>query len=426
MEFKTLGISAPLLKALHDEAYEMATPIQEKAIPAALEKRDILGIAQTGTGKTAAFAVPILQILSEQTQNKGRRQIKSLVLTPTRELAIQIQESFAIYGRYLPLKTTVIFGGVGQGNQVKALKAGVDVLIATPGRLTDLISQGYINLSSIEIFVLDEADRMLDMGFIHEINRIIKLLPSKKQTMFFSATMPKEITEIVNKLLHNPVEISIAPASSTVDIVEQSVYFVDTNHKMDLLVDILKMNGFEQVLIFTRTKHGADKVVRKLMKHKIVAQAIHGNKSQNARQKALENFKTKKTQVLVATDIASRGIDISELHYVINYDLPEVPETYVHRIGRTGRAGKTGIAVSLCNFQDKGLLNDIEKLIRKKIEMIDNAKYPMVDMTPRKIKQQVQKKPKAKKDSMQKESKENRTGQHKNKSRQRKRNTGVK
>jgi len=391
MEFKTLGLSAPLLKALEDELYRIPTPIQEQAIPAALQGRDVLGIAQTGTGKTAAFAVPILQNLSQKEQNHGKRKIRSLVLTPTRELAIQIQESFTSYGKYLPIKTTVIFGGVSQIPQVKKLNAGVDVLIATPGRLVDLINQGHISLSAIEIFILDEADRMLDMGFIHEVRRIIKLLPVKKQTMFFSATMPKEITRIVEDLLHDPVQISITPAASTVDAVEQSIYFVDTNHKVQLLVDILVESGLESVLVFTRTKHGANKVVKDLLSRDIVAQAIHGNKSQNRRQSALKNFKEKKTQVLVATDIASRGIDINELSCVINYDLPEVPETYVHRIGRTGRAGQTGIAISFCNFQDKELLKNIEKLIRKKIEVLDNLKYPMVDLKPKKTKQAIQK-----------------------------------
>jgi len=390
MDFKSLGVSAPILKALEKEQYEVPTLIQEQAIPVVLQGKDVLGLAQTGTGKTAAFAVPTLQLLSNKNAGGPRRKIRSLILTPTRELAIQIQESFVTYGKYLELKSVVIFGGVKQTNQVKELRAGVDVLIATPGRLVDLINQGFIRLDGIEIFTLDEADQMLDMGFIHDIRRIIKLLPAKKQTLLFSATMPKEIDEIVKNLLVNPTKIEVTPASSTVDAVNQSVYFVDRNHKTDIFVDLFKTN-FESVLVFTRTKHGADKVVKELIKHKIVAQAIHGNKSQNARQIALENFKYKKTQVLVATDIASRGIDIDELNYVINYDLPETPEAYVHRIGRTGRAGHSGTAISFCSYQEQSLLKDIEKLIKKKLDVVENSKYPMIDMTEKKSKKKNQK-----------------------------------
>lgn len=381
MEFKELGISAPILKALQDEHYEAPTPIQTQAIPAAMSGKDVLGLAQTGTGKTAAFAVPTLQRLNMRPIASGKRKIRSLILTPTRELAIQINDSFKAYGKYLPLRTTVIFGGVGQGNQVRALTAGVDILIATPGRLGDLMTQKYVDLSAVEIFILDEADRMLDMGFIHDVRRIITKLPKQKQTLLFSATMPKEITEIVDHLLVDPVKVAVAPVSSAVDTVEQSVYFVDRNHKVDLLEDLLKRHRDASVLVFTRTKRGADRVVKDLAKRRLAAQAIHGNKSQNARQAALTSFKNKETQVLVATDIAARGIDINELNFVVNYDLPEVPETYVHRIGRTGRAGQYGTAISFCNFQDIPLLKDIEKLIHKEITVIDNPKYPMVDET---------------------------------------------
>lgn len=381
MEFKDLGISTPILKVLQEQSYTAPTPIQEKTIPSALTGNDILGLAQTGTGKTAAFAVPTLQLLSQRKQTTAKRKIRSLVLTPTRELAIQVYESFTTYGKNLPLKSTVVFGGVGQGSQVKALRSGVDILIATPGRLMDLINQGHIDLSSIEIFILDEADRMLDMGFIHEVRRIIKLLPAKKQTLLFSATMAKEMEAIVDKLLVNPVEVSVTPVSSTVDRIEQFVYFVDQKHKIDILVDFFKKNKKESILIFSRTKHGSNRIVRELAKRNIEALAIHGDKSQNARQAALEKFKNREIRALVATDIASRGIDINELKYVINYDLPEVPETYVHRIGRSGRAGNEGMAISLCSFQDKPLLKDIEKVIKKDIEVLENTKYPMVDKT---------------------------------------------
>ncbi len=383
MKFTQLGISAPILKALEAASYTNPTPIQQGAIPSALEGKDILGLAQTGTGKTAAFAIPTLQRLSNQDKQSSKRTIQSLILTPTRELAIQIQDSFKVYGRFLPLKSTVVFGGVGQGNQVRALKAGVDILIATPGRLMDLVQQRHINLSAVKIFTLDEADRMLDMGFINDVKKIIKMLPVKKQTMLFSATMPKEINTITNQLLVNPVNVSITPVSSAVETVGQQVVFVDNNHKMDVLHNFIEENTNESMLVFTKTKHGADKVVKELNRRNVSAKAIHGNKSQNIRQKTLNEFKTYQTQVLVATDIASRGIDIHELNFVVNYDLPDVPETYVHRIGRTGRAGNTGVALSLCNFQDKSLLSDIEKLIKKKVEVMDNEQYPLTDFTPK-------------------------------------------
>lgn len=381
MEFKQLGICMPILKVLEEQLYDAPTPIQEKTIPDALAGRDILGLAQTGTGKTAAFSVPTLQILSDKKRSGNRRGIRALVLTPTRELALQVYESFTVYGRYLPLKSTVIFGGVGQEKQVNALKGNVDILVATPGRLMDLMDQGYVDISAIEIFILDEADRMLDMGFIHDVRKIIKSLPTKKQTMLFSATMPKGMEGIVDTVLVKPVEVSVAPVSSTVDLIEQSVYYVDQNHKIDILTELLKQFKNEPALIFTRTKGGADRVVKNLGRRSIKAMGIHGGKSQNARQNALENFKKADICALVATDIASRGIDINELKYVINYDLPEIPETYVHRIGRTGRAGNEGIAISFCNFQEIGLLKQIEKLIRKNITVIEHEKYPMIDFT---------------------------------------------
>ncbi len=392
MEFKTLGICAPILRALEDSSYLEPTPIQAKTIPAALEGRDILGLAQTGTGKTAAFAIPTLQTLSELPRSSKPRKIKALILTPTRELAVQIQESYQTYGKYLPIRSLVVYGGVGQVKQVSDLKRGVDVLIATPGRLMDLIQQGYISLADVEIFILDEADRMLDMGFIQDIKKIIKQVPPRKQTMLFSATMPPEINQIVDDLLVNPVRVSIAPVSSTVDAVEQFVVYVDSNHKTDWFADFLKDKKSDSVLIFTRTKHGSDKVVKDLLSRKIRAKAIHGNKSQNARQTALKEFKNLSTQVLVATDIASRGIDIQDLNFVINYDMPEVAETYVHRIGRTARAGKKGIAISLVNFSDISLLKDVEKLIKKKLVEIHNPNFPLMDKTI-KVKQQRGKSP---------------------------------
>lgn len=389
MEFNQLGICTPILNVLKKQGYENPTPIQEQTIPSALKGKDILGLAQTGTGKTAAFAVPTLQLLEEHTKQGTKRKIRSLVLTPTRELATQIHESFKVYGSDLSLKTSVIFGGVNQNSQVRELKAGIDILIATPGRLMDLVKQGHISLASLEIFILDEADRMLDMGFIHDIKKIMKLLPAKKQTMLFSATMPKEITGIVDTLLVDPVKVSVAPVSSTVDRISQYVYYVDQKHKIDLLIEFFEKNPNEAVLIFTQTKHGANRVVKDLGKRNITAQAIHGNKSQTARQKALDNFKQVRIQALVATDIASRGIDINELKYVVNYDIPKMPETYVHRIGRTGRAGNEGEAISFCNYQEIGLLKNIEKLIKKKIAVLENDEYPLIDKSekPKKTQQ---------------------------------------
>lgn len=373
----------PILRALEKENYEAPSPIQEQAIPPLLKGRDLLGCAQTGTGKTAAFAVPILQILStRQDSRKGRRLIKSLILTPTRELAIQIYDSFTTYGQYTKLKYGVIYGGVSQKPQEQVLQAGIDVLVATPGRLNDLIQQKLVDLSHVEIFVLDEADRMLDMGFLNDVKKVIGRIPKKKQTMLFSATMSTEISKIAKSILIDPVNISVTPVSSAVDTVEQYLYQVDKVNKKNLLHDLLKDPSIESALVFTRTKHGADKVVRDLTRARISAAAIHGNKSQGARQTALSNFKNRVTRVLVATDIAARGIDIDELSHVFNYDLPNIPETYIHRIGRTGRAGLGGTAISFCDFNEKPLLKDIEKLLGKTVPKVKEHPYPMVVTTP--------------------------------------------
>ena len=376
MTFQTLGLCAPILTALEEHGYERPSPIQEKAIPPALAGRDVLGCAQTGTGKTCAFAAPILQRLSAS-RVQGHP-LRALILTPTRELAIQIEESFLAYGKHLPLRCAVIFGGVGQNPQVEALGRGVDILVATPGRLMDLYQQGFVKLDKLEIFVLDEADRMLDMGFIHDVKKILKWLPRKKQTMLFSATMPPEIAELVNSLLHDPVRVAVDPVSSPVEAIEQSVYFVDKNNKTKLLSHLIRELDVKNALVFTRTKHGANKVAGDLAKAGITAAAIHGNKSQTARQQALADFKAGKIQCLVATDIAARGLDIEELSHVFNYNLPEVPETYVHRIGRTGRAGREGVAVAFCDFGEKPLLKDIEKLMGRTIPVVEGHPYPMV------------------------------------------------
>ncbi len=379
MLFKELNLISPILKALEQEGYESPTPIQAQAIPHILEWRDVLGSAQTGTGKTAAFAIPTLQILSREreTSHVSSRTIKSLILTPTRELAIQIEESFIAYGQNLSLRHAVIFGWVNQHSQVNKLKAWVDILVATPGRLLDLMNQGFVDLKKVEIFILDEADRMLNMGFINDVKKVLAKLPAKKQTLFFSATMPKEILSLANSILVNPVKVEVAPVSSTADTVKQSVYFVSKQDKKYLLVDILKNSAMTSVLVFTRTKHGADKVVKDLEKAWIVSEAIHGNKSQNARQRALGNFKTGTTRVLVATDIAARGIDIDDLAYVINYDLSNEAETYVHRIGRTGRAGLNGTAISFCDQEEFEYLKDIERLISRKIDVVENHLFAL-------------------------------------------------
>ena len=380
MTFAQLGLCPPILKALAEEGYESPSPIQEKAIPPALDGRDVLGCAQTGTGKTCAFAAPILQRLDGE--KVSGRPIRALVLTPTRELALQIQESFAAYGRHLPLRSAVIFGGVGQAPQVEQLKKGVDILVATPGRLGDLYGQKLIDLSKLEIFVLDEADRMLDMGFIHDVRRILGWLPRQKQTLFFSATMPPEVRGLVDGLLVNPVKVAVNPVSSPVEIIDQKLYYVDRGNKTKLLAHLIRELDVKNALVFTRTKHGANKVAGDLAKAGITAAAIHGNKSQTARQQALADFKAGRVQALVATDIAARGLDIEELSHVFNYNLPDVPETYVHRIGRTGRAGHGGTAISFCDINEKEELKAIEKLIGKAVPVVENHPWPMEILEP--------------------------------------------
>jgi ATP-dependent RNA helicase RhlE len=382
MPFTTLNIIEPLLKALNEEGYTTPTPIQTQAIPIVLQGKDLLGCAQTGTGKTAAFAVPILQLLRATKTNDKKRKIRSLIVTPTRELAIQIGESFKAYGRHTGLTCTVIFGGVNQNPQTSVLRNGVDILIATPGRLLDLMNQGHLTLRDVEIFVLDEADRMLDMGFIHDVKRIITALPKKRQSLFFSATMPPEIIKLAGTIVHNPTKVSVTPNSLTVDIIKQSVYFVDKGNKNALLLELLKDDLIKTALVFTRTKHGAEKVVKILLKNHVKAEAIHGNKAQNARQRALSNFKAQTTRVLVATDIAARGIDVDDMEFVINFEIPNIPETYVHRIGRTGRAGAKGTAFSFCDAEEKEYLRDIEKLIAKKIPVVNDHPFPLTDHNP--------------------------------------------
>ena len=378
MDFETLGLHPLLVRAVRDMGHTVPTPIQQQAIGPALEGRDLLGCAQTGTGKTAAFALPILQrFAGRQLQKKEHRAITALILTPTRELALQIYENFKAYGRYTNALCAVVFGGVSQVPQVEFLKRGVDILIATPGRLNDLIGQGHIDLSKLETFVLDEADRMLDMGFIHDVRKVIAHLPTDRQTLLFSATMPDEIAALAQSILRDPVKVAVAPVSSTVDTIEQYVYYVDKANKRHLLAWLLQDAAITSALVFTRTKHGADRVARDLVRAGIAAQAIHGDKSQTARQTALSNFKGGQTRVLVATDIAARGIDIAQLPYVFNFDLPNVPETYVHRIGRTGRAGLSGTAISFCQFDELQYLADIEQLIGKQIPIVAEHPYPM-------------------------------------------------
>ena len=382
MHFESLNIIEPILRSLKEEGYTIPTPIQTEAIPVVLKGTDLIGCAQTGTGKTAAFAVPILQLLHNNKVFEKKRKIRSLVVTPTRELAIQIEESFKAYGRYTGLTYTVVFGGVNQNPQTSSLRNGVDILIATPGRLLDLMNQGYISLKDVEIFVLDEADRMLDMGFIHDVRRIISSLPHKRQSLFFSATMPPEIVRLAGSIVNKPVKVEVTPSASTVDIVNQYVYFIDKGNKNAMLIELLKDKMIKTALVFTRTKFGADKVVKVLQKKNISAEAIHGNKAQNARQRALSNFKAQKTRVLVATDIAASGIDVDDLEYVINYEIPNISETYVHRIGRTGRAGANGTAISFCDAEEKAYLNDIEKLITKKIQVVEDHPYPLTEIIP--------------------------------------------
>jgi ATP-dependent RNA helicase RhlE len=376
MQFDSLNLIEPILKSIREEGYVTPTPIQEQAIPIVLQGNDLLGSAQTGTGKTAAFAIPILQMLSNGHVNVKKRRIRSLIVTPTRELAIQIDESFKAYGRYTDLYSTVIFGGVNQGPQTSKLQKGVDILIATPGRLLDLMKQGYISLSDVKMFVLDEADRMLDMGFIHDVKRIIAALPAKRQSLFFSATMPPEIVKLSRTILNNnPVKVEIVPVKSTAELISQYIYFVEKGNKNALLTQVLGNEDGKNALVFTRTKHGADKVVKILSKNNITAEAIHSNKGQSARQRALSNFKSGSTRVLVATDIASRGIDVDDLDFVINYEIPNIAETYVHRIGRTGRAGARGIALSFCDTEERSYLRDIEKLINKKIDVVKDHPF---------------------------------------------------
>lgn len=377
MSFDNLQIIEPILTALKTEGYSIPTPIQAQSIPILLKGQDLQGCAQTGTGKTAAFAIPIIQhIYLQEKDPKAQRKIQALVLAPTRELAIQIGESFAAYGRHTRLRHTVIFGGVGQKPQTDALARGIDILVATPGRLLDLMGQGFIRLDDIRWFVLDEADRMLDMGMGHDVKRIIAKLPARRQSMFFSATIPAEVTKLMDSILTQPAKVAVTPVSSTIEVIGQSVYLVDTKKsKRHLLQHILLEHGADSVLVFSRTKHGANKIAGDLVKAGIQAMAIHGNKSQTARQMALAHFKDKKVRVLVATDIAARGIDVEKLALVINYDLPEVPETYVHRIGRTGRAGEDGQAISFCDPEERSLLRDIERLIKLKIPVVTEHPY---------------------------------------------------
>src|SRR5690554_4246633 len=372
MTFKQLGLAEPILKALEEEGYENPTPIQAQSIPILLKGKDLLGVAQTGTGKTAAFGIPILHHLYNSNNNSsGRRKVRALVVTPTRELAIQIDESFTAYGRHTGLRTTVIYGGVKQTKQVARLKQGVDILVATPGRLLDLVNQGYITFRDLEFVVLDEADQMLDMGFIHDIKKIIAKLPPKRQSLFFSATMPKSIVELSRKILGEFEQVTIKPQQATAEKVEQGVYFVSKGNKVNLLTEIIKERPGESILVFSRTKHGANKIVKKLDRADIKSAAIHGNKSQPQREAALGGFKDGKIQVLIATDIAARGIDVDQLSLVVNYDLPNVAETYVHRIGRTGRAHASGIALSFCDNEERPYLKDIEKLIKQKVPVMD-------------------------------------------------------
>ena len=376
MTFKDLNLSEPLQRALTAEGYTTPTPIQQQAIPVVLQQKDLLGCAQTGTGKTAAFALPILQLLEAEKRNgTGYKHIRALILTPTRELAVQIHDSFNTYGRYTGLKADVVFGGVSQHTQTLALRNGTDVLVATPGRLLDLMNQGHIYLSHLQFFVLDEADRMLDMGFIRDIHKIIRELPDDRQTLLFSATMPPEIEKLANNLLHNPVKVEVTPVSSTVEKIAQSVYFVDKAKKPALLVHLLQDASISRSVIFSRTKHGADKIAKHLTQANIKAGALHGDKSQEQRQRTLQNFKSGRVKILVATDIAARGIDIDDITHVINYDLPNVPETYVHRIGRTGRAGNAGIAISFCDREERILLRDINKVTDQHIPAVEEHPF---------------------------------------------------
>jgi len=377
MTFKELQIVEPILRSLKEQGYVNPTPIQELSIPILLKGKDLLGCAQTGTGKTAAFGIPILQhIHNDRENNSGKRKVKALIVTPTRELAIQIADNFTAYAKYTGIRNTVIFGGVKQGAQTQALNRGVDILVATPGRLLDLMDQGYISLRNIEYFVLDEADHMLDMGFINPIKKIIRHLPRQRQSLFFSATMPSNIVTLSREILGEYERVTIKPKQATAERVEQAVYFVAKKDKSKLLLHLLETESADTTLVFSRTKYGADKIVKILRRANIMAEAIHGNKSQGARQRALGNFKNGSTKVLVATDIAARGIDVSDLSLVINYDLPNVPETYVHRIGRTGRASASGIAISFSDMEERAYLRSIQKLIDQNIPVVDDHPYP--------------------------------------------------
>ncbi|MDF2889814.1 MAG: box helicase [Clostridia bacterium] len=381
MLFKDLNLIMPIQKALKAEQYHKPTPIQEKAIPSILAGRDLLGCAETGTGKTAAFAIPILQSLSrERRVKRDAHQIRALILAPTRELAGQIGESFEAYGQYLSLRTMVVYGGVSQNYQTEALRAGIDILVATPGRLLDLISQGFVSIQHVEMFVLDEADRMLDMGMVQDVKKIIAQMPRKRQNMLFSATMPQGVSQLVSSILINPVKIEVNRSSSSNKLMKQELYYVDGKDKIALVIHLLKNKSIASALVFTRTKQRADHVTKALQQEGIQAQAIHGDKSQQVRQAALNSFKTRELRVLVATDVAARGIDVEELSHVINFDLPNIPETYIHRIGRTGRAGMGGVAISFCDNQERAYLKDIEKLIAKPIEMMRNHPYPLINM----------------------------------------------
>lgn len=380
MTFTDLNLISPILKALSEKGYEKPTSIQTQAIPHILENQDILGCAQTGTGKTAAFALPIIQKVNRfKEQNQFHSGILSLIVSPTRELALQIDESIRSYAKYTKLRHTVVFGGVNQSRQVKSLRNGVDILTATPGRLLDLVDQGFIDLSHIKIFVLDEADRMLDMGFIHDIRKIIDMIPRKRQSLFFSATIPDNILDLSKSILTNPIRIEVSPEAPTADTVQQFIYYTNRQSKNDLLLHILEDEEKDQVLLFSRTKHGADRIAKKLAQNKIKAAAIHGDRSQNQRQQALKDFKKGKVRVLVATDIASRGIDIDKLRYVINFDIPTESETYVHRIGRSGRAGEEGVAISISEPEENSFVREIEDLIQQKIEVMEDNPFPQTD-----------------------------------------------
>ncbi len=380
MRFEDLKLIPPILKALKDKNYTEPTPIQGRAIPIILKRQDVLGVAQTGTGKTAAFAIPIIQLIHQiESKEHGKPIMRALILTPTRELAIQIEESIESYAKHTVVKQTVIFGGVKQYSQVQALRKGVHILVATPGRLLDLISQGIISLSTIKVFILDEADRMLDMGFINDIKRILPLLPKQRQSLFFSATMPNNIVKLSRDILKSPQKIEVSPVSSTAETIQQYLYYTNRTTKKNLLTHILKDEDMDQVLVFSRTKRGADRIAKDLVKKRISAAAIHGDKAQNQRQKALKKFKEGEIRVLVATDIAARGIDIDKLRYVVNYDIPNVAETYVHRIGRSGRAGEEGVAIGICEPEENEFIRDIEKLIKQKIEVIKDHPYPQTD-----------------------------------------------